>query len=107
MEEAQRLCDEILIADRGRVVARGKPAALVQKQFPASVIRLPLTAWPQGRPIPKDGKVRNGYIELYSEEVPPILETLKQAGADLGELRVETPNLEDLFLKLTGHALRS
>jgi ABC-2 type transport system ATP-binding protein len=79
----------------------------VQEQFPASVIRLPVGAWPQGRALPKDCDVRNGYIELFSEEVPTLLERLDQAGADLGELRVETPNLEDLFLKLTGHALRS
>jgi ABC-2 type transport system ATP-binding protein len=107
MEEAQRLCDEILIADYGRVIARGKPTALVQEQFPASVVRLPVGAWPQGRALPEDCDVRNGYIELFSEEVPTLLERLDQAGADLGELRVETPNLEDLFLKLTGHALRS
>jgi ABC-2 type transport system ATP-binding protein len=107
MEEAQRLCDEIVIADRGRVIARGKPAALVRAEFPASVIRLPVGAWPAGSPLPADCEVRNSYIELFSEEVPPVLEALERAGADLGELRVETPNLEDLFLKLTGHALRS
>ena len=107
MEEAQRLCDEILIADYGRVIARGKPTALVQEQFPASVVRLPVGAWPQGRSLPEGCEVRNGYIELFSEEVPTLLETLDQTGADLSELRVETPNLEDLFLKLTGHALRS
>jgi ABC-2 type transport system ATP-binding protein len=32
---------------------------------------------------------------------------LERAGADLNELRVETPNLEDVFLKLTGHELRN
>jgi ABC-2 type transport system ATP-binding protein len=107
MEEAQRLCDEIVIADHGRVIARGKPAKLVQEQFPASVVRLPLSAWPEGRPIPDEAEVRNSYIELFSEEVPPVLELLERAGANLNELRVETPNLEDLFLKLTGHGLRS
>jgi ABC-2 type transport system ATP-binding protein len=107
MEEAQRLCDEIVIADRGRIIARGSPSVLVQEQFPASVVRLPVSAWPEGTPIPEDGEIRNGYIELFSEEVPPALERLRRAGANLNELRVETPNLEDLFLKLTGHGLRS
>jgi ABC-2 type transport system ATP-binding protein len=107
MEEAQRLCDEIVIADRGRIIARGRPAALVQEQFPAAVVRLPVSAWPETTPIPEDCAVRNGYLELFSEEVPPVLERLERAGADLSELRVETPNLEDLFLKLTGHGLRS
>jgi len=107
MEEAQRLCDEIVIADQGRVIACGKPDALVQEQFLGSVVRLPVGAWPQGRPMPMDCEVRDGYLELFSEEVAPVLETLERAGADLGELRVEKPNLEDLFLKLTDHALRS
>lgn len=107
MEEAQRLCDEIVIADRGRVIAHGKPATLVRDEFPATVVRLPINAWPEGRPLPEGSEVRNGIIELFSEEVPPVLEALERAGADLGELRIETPNLEDLFLKLTGHALRS
>lgn len=107
MEEAQRLCDEIVIADQGRIIARGKPGALVQEYFPTSVVRIPLSAWPQGKPMPETSEVRNGYIELFSEDVPPVLEHLGRSGANLSELRVETPNLEDLFLKLTGHALRS
>jgi len=36
-----------------------------------------------------------------------LLEHLERIGANLSELRVETPTLEDLFLKLTGHALRT
>jgi len=106
MEEAQRLCDEIVIADQGRIIARGTPGALVKEQFPASVVRLPLTAWPQGRPMPEGCQVRNGYLEIFGKEVPPMLERLERAGADLDELRVDTPNLEDLFLELTGHDLR-
>jgi len=106
MEEAQRLCDEIVIADQGRIIARGTPGALVKEQFPASVVRLPLTAWPQGRPMPEGCQVRNGYLEIFGKEVPPMLERLERAGADLSELRVDTPNLEDLFLELIGHDLR-
>jgi ABC-2 type transport system ATP-binding protein len=44
---------------------------------------------------------------MFAEEAPPLLETLKRSGANLSELKVETPNLEDLFLKLTGHTLRN
>jgi ABC-2 type transport system ATP-binding protein len=107
MEEAQRLCDEIVIADQGRIIARGIPAELVREHFPASVVRLPVSAWPEATPVPADCEVRNGYIELFNEEVQPVLERLERAGANLVELRVETPDLEDLFLKLTGHGLRS
>jgi ABC-2 type transport system ATP-binding protein len=107
MEEAQRLCDEIVIVDRGRVIARGKPLELVQAHFPAVVVRLPANVWPAGMPLPANGELRNGYIEMFTEKAPPLLEQLKRSGANLNELKVDTPNLEDLFLKLTGHALRN
>jgi ABC-2 type transport system ATP-binding protein len=107
MEEAERLCNEIVIVDRGRIIARGTPDALVRESFPSSVVRLPVTAWPQGSPLPPNSEVRGGMIEIFAADVPPVLEHLERCGANLNALKVETPNLEDLFLKLTGHALRS
>ena len=107
MEEAQRLCDDIVIVDRGRVIARGRPGELVQAHFPAVVVRLPANVWPADQPLPANSELRNGYIEMFTGEAPPLLEQLKRSGANLNELKVETPNLEDLFLKLTGHALRN
>jgi ABC-2 type transport system ATP-binding protein len=68
---------------------------------------LPVGAWPEGSTLPAHAEVRNGYIEIFAGEVPPVLEEIERAGANLNALKVETPNLEDLFLKLTGHALRS
>ncbi len=107
MEEAERLCDEIAIVDHGRIVAQGEPNALVQQHFPSTVIRLPEGALPIGHPLPGGAESRNGEIELFADEVASVLQELEQIGADLRGLRVTTPNLEDLFLKLTGHALRS
>ena len=107
MEEAEHLCDEIAIVDRGRVIVQGSPAQLVREHFPERVIRLPEAAWPVGVPLPAGGLRRHGEIELFAASVPDLLSTVEQAGADLRELRVATPNLEDLFLKLTGHDLRA
>ena len=107
MEEAQRLCDEIVIVDRGHIIAHGSPGALVSAYFPAAVLRLPVNAWPQGEPIPSNSEVRDGYLEIFTDDIPPLLEHLEQAGANLNELKVEVPNLEDVFLKLTGHTLRN
>jgi ABC-2 type transport system ATP-binding protein len=107
MEEAQTLCDEILIVDRGRIIAQGDPEELVREHFPASVVRLPAGSWPKGLELPEDATIRNGRIELFTESVPRMLEHLAGAGADLHALKVESPTLEDLFLKLTGHDLRT
>jgi ABC-2 type transport system ATP-binding protein len=107
MEEAERLCDRIAIVDRGRIIAEGAPAHLVRDHFPASVIRLPESAWPATVALPASAERRDGTLEIFTEEVAPMLSELEHSGVDLNDLRVATPNLEDLFLKLTGHALRS
>ncbi len=107
MEEAERLCDEVAIIDHGRIIAQGSPKALVQEHFPPVVVRLPVSAWPPGKPHPSGADVRNGEIELYADGVAPVLAELEGAGAELTELSVGTPNLEDLFLLLTGHTLRA
>ena len=107
MEEAQRLCDEVIIVDHGHIIARGSPRALVSAHFPAAVVRLPDEAWPSGQPLPSKSELRDGYIELFTDDVPPLLEYLEHAGTNLSELKVEVPNLEDVFLKLTGHTLRN
>lgn len=107
MEEAERLCDRIAIVDQGRILVEGRPEALIRAQFPARLIRLPDSAWPADVPLPPEALVRNGEIELPTEEVAPRLDELERIGADLSALRVATPNLEDLFLKLTGHTLRT
>ena len=70
-------------------------------------MRLPKIAWPAGAPLPSGAQVRDGSLEIYSDDVRRTLEHLERVGADLNGLRVETPNLEDLFLKLTGHTLRA
>jgi ABC-2 type transport system ATP-binding protein len=107
MEEAERLCDEIAIVDRGRIIAQGEPSRLVRAHFPATVVRLPAAAWPDTLPLPAGTVRRDGEIELFTEDVAPVLKDLERVGAEIKDLRVSTPNLEDLFLMLTGHALRS
>ena len=107
MEEAQQLCDEIVIVDRGRIIAGGEPGELVKTHLPAVVVRLPANDWPEGTPLPENSDLRSGFVEMFADEAPPLLLQLEAAGAKLDGLKVDTPNLEDLFLKLTGHALRN
>ncbi|MGD2020164.1 MAG: ABC transporter ATP-binding protein [Thiohalocapsa sp.] len=107
MEEAERLCDEIAIVDHGRMLTQGAPRALVREHFPPAVVRLPAAAWPAGEPLPDYAFRGEHEIELQTDEVQPVLEYLERIGAGLTALRVETPTLEDLFLKLTGHRLRA
>jgi len=107
MEEAQRLCDNIVIVDKGRIIARGEPAALVRQHLPAVIARLPAHAWPGDVPMPANSELRNGFIEMLADEEHALLDQLEGSGANLADLKIEAPNLEDLFLKLTGHGLRN
>ena len=105
MEEAQRLCDRIAIMDHGRIIAEGGPATLVGDHFPAKVVRLPWRNLPEA--FREQARHAGAQAEIFTEDVGRILDQLGRAGVDLAGLQVETPSLEDLFLELTGHSLRS
>jgi ABC-2 type transport system ATP-binding protein len=107
MEEAQRLCDDIIIVDKGCIIASGEPTALIRNNLPAVIARLPANAWPADLPMPANSDLRNGFIEMFANEEHQLLAQLESSGANLKDLKIEQPNLEDLFLKLTGHALRN
>ncbi|GAB0149961.1 MULTISPECIES: ABC transporter ATP-binding protein [Marichromatium] len=106
MEEAERLCDRIAIVDHGRVIAEGTPAALLRAHLPAAVVRLPAADWPAGLALPEGARRVDETLEIATAQLAPVLAELAASGADLDALRVKAPTLEDLFLKLTGHALR-
>jgi ABC-2 type transport system ATP-binding protein len=107
MEEAERLCDEIAIIDRGRIVAQGTPRSLLLEHFPPSVIRLPAGALPEPARVTGALPAERGEVEIFTDDVARTLAELEAAGAPLGSLRVGSPTLEDLFIKLTGHQLRT
>lgn len=108
MEEAEILCDEIAIMDAGRIVAQGNPKALVERRYPNVVIELPIEDV-RG----ELGDIRHrvletrGVIEIPTTDVNASLRQLAARVHGLNRLRIRQPNLEDLFLDLTGHSLRA
>jgi lipooligosaccharide transport system ATP-binding protein len=102
MDEAQRLCDRIIIIDGGKVLDEGSPQELIDRHVRGYVFEVP-------KPLPtgfvEDGLERNdvGDAVLYYasdpvaviERLPPHAKYLKRDA-----------NLEDVFLRLTGHSLR-
>ncbi len=107
MEEAYRLCDQIAIVDRGRIIIEGEPDDLLRQHFASTVIRLPQQAVTQPHRLPQDIKLVDGHYELFTDDVPQSITRLEQLGFGLGDCQISAPTLEDLFLKLTGHALRT
>lgn len=107
MEEAYRLCDQIAIVDQGKIIIEGKPDDLLKQHFVSSIIRLPQNAVNISDQLPEDIRLVDGLYEMHTDDVPAAIARLEKLGFGLSDCRISAPTLEDLFLKLTGHALRS
>jgi ABC-2 type transport system ATP-binding protein len=108
MEEAELLCDEIAIVDRGRIIARGSPRQLLDEHFAEVMIELPRRDFPpQARSLPLRIIDTPERIEITTDDLDTTLRTLIDAHVPLAGLRIRPGNLEDLFLKLTGKDLRT
>jgi ABC-2 type transport system ATP-binding protein len=108
MDEAYTLCDEILIVDKGKIIAQGTPRALLEKHFNESIVRLPSDATDHLSDNPAMKIVnKNGWSEISTENVDVTIRELQEAGVSLGRMEIRKWNLEDLFIELTGKDLRS
>ena len=107
MEEAQHLCDEIAIMDCGKIIARGTPEELIKQHSPEMTVVLPKERFD----LPPDHlhlPYRNvkDSIEIKTDDVNSCLNHLLSRNIDLSGLTVRSPNLETVFLNLTGRRLR-
>jgi len=107
MEEAELLCDEIVIMDRGRIVAQGPPRQLLHEHFAEVLLELPRQEFPEtARALPLKILDASDRVEITTDDIESTLRTLLAARVPLGRLRIRPANLEDLFLELTGRELR-
>jgi ABC-2 type transport system ATP-binding protein len=105
MEEAQRLCDRVAIMDRGQILDIDRVDALIDRHGGRSVIKAELVRPPENAallPAPLDG------LALRFESDRPLEEVgrLASAGVAFHTLEVGRPDLETVFLTLTGRSLR-
>jgi ABC-2 type transport system ATP-binding protein len=108
MDEAQVLCDEIAIMDSGRIIAQGAPDDLLRKQYQGLIIELrseDITGSLEG--IKHTVIDIKGVVEVPTADVSGTLNRLSPLVRDLNHIKIRQPNLEDLFLDLTGHSLRA
>jgi ABC-2 type transport system ATP-binding protein len=115
MEEAEQLCDRVAIMDHGKILEMGTVNELISRHFAERTVRF------EARPELSDERlaqvqgVRRAAHEgsesiVYTADVPRTIGALLQLGEELGleglDLAVRRPTLEDVFLELTGRALR-
>lgn len=108
MDEAHVLCDEIAIMDSGKIMMQGAPDELLNKRFEGMIIQLPLDAISGDLSTIEHRVIENlGVVEIVSNDVSASLSALTPEVSDLNNIKIRQPNLEDLFLDLTGHTLRA
>jgi len=113
MEEAERLCDRIAIVDHGRIIALGAKEELVQRAFASrSEVQARFQSsldhvhqWVERR----GGRYVDGVAQFSIEhptEIAGLLDDAANAGLELVDVSLRKPNLESVFLHLTGRELR-
>jgi len=117
MEEAEKLCDELAIIDHGKIIAAGTLMEL-RAEFGGNDI-IQLTGSFDLALVEKVIAELNADVLSLSSEVvmiaikdgarnlPAVLQGIGATGADIYDTRLSEPNLESLFLKLTGKELRA
>ncbi|WP_067561327.1 ATP-binding cassette domain-containing protein [Halofilum ochraceum] len=109
MEEAERLCDRLAIVDGGRIVAEGRPRDLIANHIEPCVLELRGGAawqWGRGEGIALAARSEDvgDTLLLYAHDDSELLASLGEAPTI--EYLSRRANLEDVFLRLTGHELR-
>jgi ABC-2 type transport system ATP-binding protein len=112
MEEAELLADTVAIISKGKIIAMGSPDELIKANANYQILTLQSVDEKVFEIIRKLGfepvLIHNDNIKIrveHTEGVQQILSAIKEGGASYLGLDVRQPNLEEVFLKLTGEAL--
>ena len=109
MDEAERLCDRLLVLDHGRMIAEGRPRDLIAQHLEPDVVEVyggDTQALAHGvlRALAQRTEVSGDTVFFYTQTAQALLQAL---AAYPGVRSLHRPaNLEDLFLKLTGRQIR-
>jgi ABC-2 type transport system ATP-binding protein len=116
LEEADVLCDRVLVIDHGKIIAEGVPDEL-KRRISGDVVTLSvngdsakahtiLADHPGVREISIDGNAIRMTVEHGEEALPGMLRALDEHGITLKSIQLARPTLDDVFLTLTGRSLR-
>jgi ABC-2 type transport system ATP-binding protein len=115
MEEAEVLCDRLAIMDHGRILELGTVDELISKRFKERAVRFDridaigdpeLAALPAVSSVKHDGDATLIYTSDVAATVGALLSLTESKGIEPQDLGIRRATLEDVFLELTGRALR-
>jgi lipooligosaccharide transport system ATP-binding protein len=111
MDEAEQLCDRLVVMDQGKIVAEGSPRELITRYAPREVVELRFGEGDRDDAVLKmDGlasrsEVLADRILLYTDDADATQEGLHSRGIHPEQVLVRRSTLEDVFLRLTGRGL--
>jgi len=116
LEEADRLARELVIVDRGKVVAQGSPETL-KGEFAGDALHIELVAPPLNgevqrglaavvglREVVVDGRMLRARADHGATAVPAVLAALESEGVGVTAVTVSRPSLDDVYLRYAGRA---
>ncbi|HJR87155.1 MAG TPA: ABC transporter ATP-binding protein [Acidimicrobiia bacterium] len=111
MDEAEQLCDRLVIMDKGKIVGEGSPRSLIQEHSTREVVELRFPAGEQELVAPRiEGigsriEVLPDRILVYADEAEKAMEEVHNRGLEPEMTLARRSTLEDVFLHLTGRSL--
>jgi ABC-2 type transport system ATP-binding protein len=117
IEEAEKLCDRVAIIDEGRIVAFGTPREIQERTLAMSIIEIELErplangdlpCWQDTEKCSLDDDRRRMSVTSRrpARTVVDMVKWLDECGAELSDIRIKRPSLEEAFIELTGKSLR-
>ncbi|WP_198943304.1 ABC transporter ATP-binding protein [Actinokineospora bangkokensis] len=111
MDEAEQLCDRLVVMDGGRIAAEGSPGELISRYSTREVLELRFTPGTQGEAEPRVAdladrvEVLPDRLLLYTDDGESALKAAHDRGVAPVSSLVRRSTLEDVFLRLTGRSL--
>ena len=111
MDEAEQLCDRLIVMDKGKIMAEGKPSELIKEYSSKEVLEVRFGS-ERNREMVEKLKTFCERLEalpdrilLYTQSGEKLLEQITAVGIEANTSLVRRSSLEDVFLRLTGRSL--
>ncbi len=112
MDEAEQLCDRLVVMDRGRIAREGPPADLIAREVGREVLEVRITPDHTAELLTRLGPAVSGHqargevLILFTDDAEALFVDARATGVPLDLQMVRRATLEDVFLAVTGHLLR-
>jgi lipooligosaccharide transport system ATP-binding protein len=111
MDEAEQLCDRLVVMDQGKIAAEGSPRQLIQRYAPREVVELRFHDGHQDQTVldlyglAQRSEILADRVLLYTDDAEATQHGLHERGINPEQVLVRRSTLEDVFLRLTGRGL--